>query len=310
MSLNYQYELVARLERELADLQKKVSDETKKELDKQKQIDSVNRSISSSTSASALQSKQGQIQGYQSELIRIQSTKSDIQRKISDKTSELTRKKQDLQKEEAKEREKQKKEQEKFQKEQMEFQRKQEAYWQEQESYQREQEDLQRKLQNDIANQKGILNTLVQQIHTANVNNENIEIKEHDFFISHAHEDKESFVRPLADLLIKNGHNVWLDELKMQVGDSLRKKIDEGLKSSKYGIVVLSRDFFKKNWPEYELNGLVAKEMNGVKVILPIWHNVTRDEVLSFSPTLADKLALNTAIHSVAEIATELGKLL
>jgi hypothetical protein len=114
----------------------------------------------------------------------------------------------------------------------------------------------------------------------------------------------------LAELLTKNGHKVWYDEFQLKIGDSLRKKIDEGLRFSKYGIAVLSRDFFRKNWTEYELNGLVAKEMNGVKVILPIWHNVTRDEVLSFSPTLADKVALNTAIYSLEEIATELKKLI
>jgi hypothetical protein len=106
------------------------------------------------------------------------------------------------------------------------------------------------------------------------------------------------------------GYKIWYDEFQLKIGDSLRKKIDEGLKLSKYGIGVLSRDFFRKNWTEYELNGLVAREMNGVKVILPIWHNVTRDEVLSFSPTLADKVALNTAIYSLQEIATELGKLI
>ena len=81
------------------------------------------------------------------------------------------------------------------------------------------------------------------------------------------------------------------------------------MKLSKYGIVVLSRDFFRKNWPEYELNGLVAREMNGVKVILPIWHNVTRDEVLSYSPTLADKVALNTTAYSLVEIVNELKRL-
>jgi len=303
MSLSYYYSQVSKLEQDIADLQRKVSDETRKELDKQKQIDSINRSINSSTSNSTLQSKQRQIQSYQSDLIRIQSAKADIHKRIADKTGELARKKADILKEEAREREKQKKEHESFQREQENFQR-------QQESFQRDQQNLQRKLQQDISSQKDILNTLVQQIHTANVTNENVEHKEYDFFISHATEDKESFVRPLAELLIKNGHKVWYDEFQLKVGDSLRKKIDEGLKFSKYGIAVLSRDFFKKDWPEYELNGLVAREMNGVKVILPIWHNVMRDEVLSFSPTLADKIALNTAIYSVAEIAIELGKLL
>jgi len=71
------------------------------------------------------------------------------------------------------------------------------------------------------------------------------------------------------------------------------------LAKSKYGIVIISPWFVKKNWPEYELNGMVAKEMNGHKVILPVWHKITKDEVLKFTPTLADKMALNTSGHVV-----------
>ena len=93
----------------------------------------------------------------------------------------------------------------------------------------------------------------------------------------------------------------------MQLG--LRKKIDNGLAKSKYGIVIISPWFVKKNWPEYELNGMVAKEMNGHKVILPIWHKITKDEVLKFSPTLADKMALNTSIHSIGDIVNSLKEL-
>jgi hypothetical protein len=303
MSLNFYYDRVGRLETEISELQKKISDETKKELDKQKQIGSTNRSITSSTSISTLQSKQRQIQGYQGDIIRIQSTKADLHKKIADKTRDLAKAKQDLQKEEIKEKDKLKREQETFRRQQEVFQR-------DQQRFQKEQEGLQKKLQSDISNQKDILNTLVHQIYSANITSAIIEQKEYDFFISHATEDKDNFVRPLAELLTNNGHKVWFDEFQLKVGDSLRKKIDEGLKLSKYGIAVLSRDFFRKNWTEYELNGLVAREMNGVKIILPIWHNVTRDEVLSFSPTLADKVALNTAIYSLQEISIELGKLI
>jgi len=126
----------------------------------------------------------------------------------------------------------------------------------------------------------------------------------------HATEDKADFVEPLAKALLRNGARVWFDKFQLQVGDSLRKSIDEGLATSKFGIVVLSNAFFAKKWPEYELNGLVAREMNGVKVILPIWHKVSKDEVLAFSPTLADKLALNSALLSIDEIATDLCALL
>lgn len=303
MSLTSYYDKVSRVEKDIADLQKKISDETRKEYEKQRQIDSIHRSISNSTSISTLQSKQRQIQGYQSDIIRIQSAKANLHSKVANKTKDLTRVKQELQREELREKDKLKKEQDEFNRQQENFQR-------QQQDFQREQEKLQKKLQNDIANQKEVLNTIIHQIHNVdNIQSDAMGQKEFDFFISHATEDKESFVRPLAELLTKKGHKIWYDEFQLVVGDSLRKKIDEGLKFSKYGIAVLSRDFFKKNWTEYELNGLVAKEMNGIKIILPIWHNVTRDEVLSFSPSLADKVALNTAIYSLEEIATELSKL-
>jgi len=132
----------------------------------------------------------------------------------------------------------------------------------------------------------------------------------YDAFISHASEDKDSLVRPLAEALQKNGHSIWYDEFQLKVGDSLRRSVDKGLACSRFGIVVLSPDFFAKNWTQYELDGLVAKEMTGGKVILPIWHKVSKDEVMGYSPSLADKFALNTATYTIEELAQELGKVL
>nr|7UWG_A Chain A, Molecular chaperone Tir [Acinetobacter baumannii]7UWG_B Chain B, Molecular chaperone Tir [Acinetobacter baumannii]7UWG_C Chain C, Molecular chaperone Tir [Acinetobacter baumannii]7UWG_D Chain D, Molecular chaperone Tir [Acinetobacter baumannii]7UXU_A Chain A, Molecular chaperone Tir [Acinetobacter baumannii]7UXU_B Chain B, Molecular chaperone Tir [Acinetobacter baumannii]7UXU_C Chain C, Molecular chaperone Tir [Acinetobacter baumannii]7UXU_D Chain D, Molecular chaperone Tir [Acin len=129
---------------------------------------------------------------------------------------------------------------------------------------------------------------------------------EYDLFISHASEDKEDFVRPLAETLQQLGVNVWYDEFTLKVGDSLRQKIDSGLRNSKYGTVVLSTDFIKKDWTNYELDGLVAREMNGHKMILPIWHKITKNDVLDYSPNLADKVALNTSVNSIEEIAHQL----
>ena len=112
-----------------------------------------------------------------------------------------------------------------------------------------------------------------------------------DLFICHASEDKENFVRPLAKALLQKNLKVWYDEITLTLGDSLQKSIDRGLKDSRFGVVVLSHDFFAKNWPQRELDGLVALERNGRKVILPIWHNLTRDEVCCYSPTLAGRYA-------------------
>ena len=115
--------------------------------------------------------------------------------------------------------------------------------------------------------------------------------KKWDVFISHASEDKEQLVRPLAQALTAKGIGVWYDEFSLKMGDSLRSSIDYGLANSRYGVVVLSKSFFLKHWPQQELNGLSSKELNGKKVILPIWHKVNADDVREFSPIMADRLA-------------------
>ncbi|WP_337432956.1 DUF1883 domain-containing protein [Alistipes communis] len=130
--------------------------------------------------------------------------------------------------------------------------------------------------------------------------------KEYDVFISHASEDKDDVVRPLAYELQRNGLKVWYDEFEMKIGDSLRRKIDKGLANSKFGVVVLSKDFIKKGWTNYELDGIITKATTGEQIILPIWHNITKKEVIDFSPSLADKLARNTATFTIDEIAAEI----
>jgi len=127
-----------------------------------------------------------------------------------------------------------------------------------------------------------------------------------DVFISHASEDKDEIVRPLATALKEAGLSVWYDEFELKIGDSLRRKIDRGLASSRFGIVVLSQAFFGKGWPEYELDGLVTKAVSGEQILLPVWHGVTKREVIGYSPSLADRLARSTATHTVEEIATEI----
>ena len=118
----------------------------------------------------------------------------------------------------------------------------------------------------------------------------------HDVFICHASEDKEDFVRPLAEALRSSHIEVWYDEFTLNVGDSLREAIDRGLASSRFGIVVLSPNFFQKRWPNRELNGLVAREtQEDRRLILPVWHNVDQSEVVAFSPPLADVWAASTA---------------
>ena len=115
-----------------------------------------------------------------------------------------------------------------------------------------------------------------------------------DVFISHASEDKEPFVASLAKALSDEGLRVWLDDFVLKLGDSLRRSIERGLRGSRYGVVVLSPRFFEKEWPQKELDGMSALEVDGRKVILPIWHDVGVAEVRTYSPILADRVAIKS----------------
>lgn len=132
----------------------------------------------------------------------------------------------------------------------------------------------------------------------------------YDVFISHASEDKDAVVRSLAEALQSEGLSVWYDEFALKIGDSLRRKIDAGLARSRVGLVVISPNFISKGWTNYELDGITTRAVTGEQILLPIWHNVTKKEVMDYSPSLADKVARSTATHTVEEISTEIRALL
>lgn len=128
----------------------------------------------------------------------------------------------------------------------------------------------------------------------------------HDVFVCHASEDK-GFVSPLVKALKRAGVRVWYDEDFLRWGDGLRGSIDRGLANSRYGIVVFSKAFLrKKHWTEHELDGLFAKERNGRKVILPIWHKITDRELLQYSPAFADRIAMISKKDSIGDIVKNL----
>ena len=128
---------------------------------------------------------------------------------------------------------------------------------------------------------------------------------EWDVFVSHASEDKDDFVRPLAKALQARGFSVWFDELTLTLGDSLRRSIDRGLARSQFGVVVISPNFLSKEWPQMELDGLVAREFDGAKVILPVWHNISAEEIRSFSPILAGRLATRSS-HGLDRVVNDI----
>jgi hypothetical protein len=96
--------------------------------------------------------------------------------------------------------------------------------------------------------------------------------------------------------------------MTLRIGDSLRQKIDKGLANSRWVSSFVS-GVYKQSWTNYELDGIVTVLFLVSKYCF-IWHNITKQEVVDFSPSLADKVARGTATHTIDEIAHEIAELL
>lgn len=156
-------------------------------------------------------------------------------------------------------------------------------------------------------NQKKLQQQLISQANQSYpLEKNNTSTKRYDVFISHAWEDKDDFVRPLAKRLSEENIEVWYDEISIQWGTSIRQSIDKGLANSKFGLVVISNTFLSKYSTNYEIDGIFQKEArDGGQYLLPIWHHVSKDEILGKSPSLADRHALNSSTHSIEDIVNE-----
>jgi hypothetical protein len=274
MSTGQTQRSIEQLQREIARFQERIAKETKNQVSLSERLGRVRQQQAQTRSSATARSKQQEAGRYERDIIASQRRRAGFESQVSRKTAELHRYQNKLVKEQAS-----------------------------------EQSRILKRIETDSrARERAALSGLHTErpyVPTVAVQHTNIEIL--DVFISHATEDKEEVARPLAEALRKLGLKVWYDEFELRVGDSLRRKIDNGLARSRFGIVVLSSSFFEKNWPQYELDGLVAKELqHGQKVILPLWHKLSKDEVMRFSPSLADKVALATSQYTTVELAKKL----
>ena len=274
---------ISSLDRDIANLDRDIANESKKEADLIGKIAKAEYAANSSKNYATVRSKLREIERYSQQLATAKKKQADLSRKRTDKSRRLR----EYQTRQARADEQARK---KAADEQRELMREREAH--------------ERRLSSQLRSRAQLAQSLSVQ-YSSNDNGSNIN---YDFFISHASEDKEDFVRQLAEALQSRGAAIWYDEITLDWGDKLRRKIDQGLANSRYGIVVLSEHFFKKEWPQRELDGLVALETASPnqKRVLPIWHKVSKDEVAKYSPTLADTIALNTSVYSSEEIADKM----
>lgn len=275
MNANYYQNKINQLDKEIADLEKKIASESKTEADKTSKILNLQKSINRNTSISINKTKMKQIEGYNKDIANAQKKRADYQKKQAEKRSSRAKYAIDLQKELEKENKKNQLVQKRIQ-----------------EQYEERVNELTKALKEALVPKEPINNIYKENGH-----------EEYDVFISHASEDKTPFVEELVIALNNRNIKVWYDSLTIEWGDSLRTQIDNGLKNSNFGIVVLSEKYIAKGWTQYELEGLFNIEMSKGKTILPIWHNITKQQVMNFSPTLAGRKALTSATMTAEEIA-------
>lgn len=112
------------------------------------------------------------------------------------------------------------------------------------------------------------------------------------FFLGHASEDKDAIAKPLYHAL-KDEFDVWYDQARIGLEDSFCKKITEGIRECDFGVVIFSPQLFQKRWTNEEMDRLVSLQRNHRKVILPIVHDMTSND-------LADKLPILTAKKAIS----------
>lgn len=281
MSLSMYQSKADKLRANIAALRKKLAQEKDKEARKSKELMTTTRSLAKTKGASAFKTKQNKANRLMGDIAKIQKGIAGLEDQIASKTKDLHNAEQRVSKEQAKLRA---------------AELRHERVLTQEVKKRRHLEDLRRRLLDEFPE------------YEASPHEE-----KYDVFISHASRDKEDFVEPLAELLREMGFGVWYDSFVLTAGDSLRESIDKGIRNSEYGLVVLSPNFIarSKGWAERELNGLTAREVAGRrKLILPVWYNVSYEEVLEFSPTLADKYALNTENMSLGEVADAIAEVL
>lgn len=276
MSISTLNSEITRLTNDIVTLQNKLAREKKNESDKRVKIANIKKTITKNTSASTLSSKMKQFEQLEKEITGFVKKQAKLQKDIAAKQKRLNDKSASLLKEQQKE----------------------------QKNQQAKQQKIIKSYETKISNLQNTVDDLLAPVAMSIKESDQDNDIKYDVFISYASEDAD-FVESLVEELHKLDVKVWQDKLSIGWGNSIRQSIDRGLLKSRFAIAVLSKNYMEKYWTNYEVDGILNLETNAHKVILPIWHNVTVDDVKAFSPYLAGRKALETksiTAYGIAEI--------
>lgn len=191
-----------------------------------------------------------------------------------------------------------------------------------QERLQKEQEKSFKKMVRIVEKQANANHEYLDEIDELNSKLENlaVEIKdtvsekeliEYDVFLSHSSLDKEVFVSELSTRLSAQGFKVFEDVKVFKIGDSQIAQMNMGILNSRFVIVFLSPNFIKSGWSEYEFKSFLNREINEKRIILlPIWHDITKEEVQRYNPYIVDKFSLDTSKFTMDEIVEHISQVI
>lgn len=129
-------------------------------------------------------------------------------------------------------------------------------------------------------------------------------IPEYDVFISHANRDKEDFVEELYQSINRLGINIFYDKESLEWGDDWKASIVNGTKKAEFAVIVISENFFDREWTEKELAEFLNRQnRNGQKLILPILHNITLKQLQERYPSVAGIQAIDSKKNTCDQIA-------
>ncbi|MGE7811746.1 TIR domain-containing protein [Lysinibacillus capsici] len=133
------------------------------------------------------------------------------------------------------------------------------------------------------------------------------EIIEYDVFLSHSSLDKDIFVSEFSEKLSKKGLKVFEDVKVFKIGQSQTDMMNMGILNSRFVVIFLSKNFIESGWSQYEFKSFLNREINEKRVIiLPIWHEVSVDEVRQYNPYIVDKYAFNTSKQTLDEMVNQI----
>ena len=127
--------------------------------------------------------------------------------------------------------------------------------------------------------------------------------KEYALFISHANKDKPSYVNDLYKTMLKLGINIFFDADSISWGDNWKQRILNGTANAEFAIIVISENFFGREWTEKELHEFLLRQNDsGQKIILPLLYNVSTEQMSKHYPSLDDIQYIKANDYSINDV--------